>query len=332
MQRKQLMSRRHFAMGAAFIPFLPQFATPALAQPQKRIRKELDLRIQVEGDPLWVLFLGKRPDVANGAFVGHAFVGFGREDSSRNMSWMEGFGLWPQSSAMGGASLVIGRVPGIIQDEAHTSSDVVVSCRVSQSQFDAARDVKERWGARPDYQLIYQDCLTFTLDLAASLGLKLPSRESLPDNIALPITHMERLAAANATEDFAYGDWTSTDGARRWRLLLGLENGVWKETNATGASVERPARVARLSERSFRVERDNSDEVLAFLGARDSVRRTLLQRGVRPSYMILTRNGPTSFAAQWFGLRWTLDAQGNLNGVVQPGDAPGAPFTLARRT
>lgn len=331
MRRTQLlMSRRQFAFGATLLPVLAQAGSPALAQ-QGSIRKEIDLRIDVEGDPRWVVFLGERPDIPGGHIVGHAFVAFGQEDSQRQMSWQEGFGLYPLSSAMGGASLVMGLVPGEIRDEGSRSSDVTMSCRVSRSQFEAARAAERRWGARPDYQLIHQDCVTFTLEIAGILGLKLPPREAIPDNILLPIKHMQRLAEMNSTEDFPFGDWSSSDTARRWQLVLGLETGTWKERNSAGLVLDRPARIARQGERSFRVERDNSDEVLAFLGARDSVRRALLQRGVRPSYMTLSRSGPTTFNAQWFGLRWTLDPQGNLNTVTQPGEAPGATVTLTRR-
>jgi hypothetical protein len=324
------ISRREFGRGTALalgLPFLG--CTPALAAPA--VRKYIDLRTEIGSEALWVVFLGRRPDVLGGAFVGHAFVGLGQEDESRKMSWLEGFGLSTQSSALGGASLVIGPVPGKLAEEENSLSDISLSCRVGRAQFEAVKAVRARWGSRPDYALIYQDCVTFTLDAALALGLKLPGRESLPDSLLLPIAHMERLASLNSTEDFPFGDWASSDQARRWRLLLNLEKGTWTEKAASGSSLERPARVIRLSDRSFRVERDNTTEVLTFLGAREGVRTALLQRGVRPSYMVLTRTDAGTFSAQWFGLKWTLDAQGKLNTIAQPGEAPGSAYTLTRK-
>jgi hypothetical protein len=295
------------------------------------MRKDIDLRSDLNGDPAWILFLARKPDVAAGSFAGHAFVGFGREDQSKQMSWQEGFGLYPQSGPAGAASLFFGTVPGHVVKEASLHSDLVISCRVSPSQYDAVVKVKEAWAKKTDYQLIYQDCVTFTLDAASKLGLRLPSRESLPDNISLPITLIQNLAT-NSTEDFPYGIWASSDPAKRWALQLNLDTGTWTERAASGAVLEQPTRITRLGDRKFRIERENNAEVLTFLGARDTVRTALLGRGVRPSYMTLERTSLDNFDAQWFGLRWSLDEKNNLKSVTQPGDAPGAAYTLTRKT
>ncbi|RYG87899.1 MAG: hypothetical protein EON59_06060 [Alphaproteobacteria bacterium] len=294
------------------------------------MRKDIDLRMEIAGDPSWVIFMGRSP--GGGSVVGHAFVGFGSEDSSQQISWEQGFGLYPNGSLSGGASLLIGPVAGHLTREASMNSDVILSCRVSPSQFQKALALRDRWANTSSYELIIQDCVTFTFEVASLLGIKLPPRESVPDTIALPISLMTKTMNLNNTEDFSFGDWSSADPGRRWRLLLGAEDGTWTERNAQGGQIDAPTRVSRLGDRRFRIERDNNDPILTYLGARPSVRQELLARGVRPSYMILERTGADTFNADWYGVRWSLNAQNNLAAITQAGDAPPSSFQLKRRT
>jgi hypothetical protein len=192
--------------------------------------------------------------------------------------------------------------------------------------------VCEKWTSVNTYRLIHQDCVTFTFELATALGIKLPGRETFPDNISLPITLITKLAEINNTEDFVFGDWTSTDPAKRWNLLLGSGDGTWTERNVQSATFSAPARVTSLGPRKFRIERDNVETLLSFLGARPAIVQALLARGVRPSYMIIERIAPDKFKADWFGLRWTLNAQNNLAAVTQPGESASSAYQLQRRT
>jgi hypothetical protein len=165
-------------------------------------RKDIDLRNGSGGDPSWVLFFARNPNIAGSSFAGHAFVGVGSEDSQQQMSWIKAFGLYPKNDIAGGLSALIGPVPGELKKDAWSKSDVVLSCRVSAPGFQAVNGIIDRWTAKTnngsaEYQLMYQDCVSFVLEAAGALGMNLPPRANAPDTMLLPVTHIRKLADLN---------------------------------------------------------------------------------------------------------------------------------------
>ena len=98
---------------------------------------------------------------------GHAFVVFGREDSIQQMTVFDGsWGFYPKSSKKGGKSFIIGEVPGEIRDDFLTNNDVTFILVVSETEYNQALKIKEKWAKNASYSLAKNDCVTFLTEVA----------------------------------------------------------------------------------------------------------------------------------------------------------------------
>lgn len=130
----------------------------------------------------------------------------------------------------------------------------------------------------------------------------------------------------------ANGVWESQSPApaRRFALEISWGKAVWSETNATGTVLAREVALEELPNGTFRIQRPNDAEVLAFLGYQSSLRAEILARNPQPSFMILSLDG-ANVRAEWNGLFVTKDANARLKDLFQPGTRPFTPFTFTRR-
>jgi hypothetical protein len=124
--------------------------------------------------------------------VGHAMVILGREDGKKMVSSIEAFGFYPKEGKG-----VLGPVPGMIADELAQGKGVArantrVILRVDKEQFDKIDAVRKKW-LQAKYQVLEADCVTFTSEVATTLGLKIPNRETAK----LPVAFIEKIAELN---------------------------------------------------------------------------------------------------------------------------------------
>lgn len=142
-------------------------AEPAVAQ-----IGEIDRRLYSEESQYFLVFAARE------GLTGHAFVAWATEDHRARMSTESAFGMYARSGVEGIVS-VLGFVPGGIADEALRAPgreiDVRLIVQVNSEAYEAAEEVLRRWSGR-DYRLVEQDCVRFTSEVAAAIGLRTPSR------------------------------------------------------------------------------------------------------------------------------------------------------------
>jgi hypothetical protein len=127
-------------------------------------------------------------------------------------------------------------------------------------------------------------------------------------------------AGLGFAERFPFGVWQSHDTLQRWHLDFNDNGCQWTERAADGTTLVRQVDLGR-SGSTWRIERPNDADVLRFLGASPAVVDDILARGPQPSFITIEVL-PDRIEAEWNGLRWTLDAQGRLQSLEQPGSAP----------
>ncbi|MBI4538911.1 MAG: hypothetical protein HY704_05295 [Gemmatimonadetes bacterium] len=143
--------------------------------------------------------------------VGHAFVVWGREDASENMSVFDGaYGLWPRTS-VSWTEAVFGTVPAEIYEEfgidgtgggtpggiARTMD--LITVRVDRDVYERSRRVlrARQRDVGGNYQLLVRDCVTFLREVADVLGLELPYRMFA----WRPTGYVQQMIARLRTED-----------------------------------------------------------------------------------------------------------------------------------
>lgn len=150
--------------------------------------KTIDKRNRSENTTYFLCFVAK-PGVP-----GHAFVVFGQENEGRAMSTEEAWGQYPKSSK----KAWMGSVPGGVVNEAmHGNSGSGYSrliVRVNSDQYRQAKGLLARWQRKDSYQLVAQDCVTFTAEVASTIGLKVPKRSQ---GGLLPATFIHSLIQQN---------------------------------------------------------------------------------------------------------------------------------------
>ncbi len=147
-----------------------------------------DLRARGSASSLSVV-LCARPGVP-----GHAMVILGKDDETKKACTIEAFGFYPTS----GTKAVFGPVPGKVADEFLQGRGIgAAACRiivrVDQPRFDKIEAIRKKWAGKKDYRLLEADCVTFTSEVAGSLGLKLPDRK----DAKLPVTFIQKLYELN---------------------------------------------------------------------------------------------------------------------------------------
>lgn len=116
--------------------------------------------------------------LADDGVPGHAFVNFGRESDAQMSSITDGtFGMYPITKILGGLSVVIGEVPGIIKDDFLTNKDHRLVVEVSALEYQKCLSILQKWRSK-NYQLLKSDCLSFVVEIADAIAAKIsvPSR------------------------------------------------------------------------------------------------------------------------------------------------------------
>lgn len=194
----------------------------------------VDLRSQVDEGAYYVVFFKRGP------WPGHAFVGLGTEDPGAAQSKFRAFGLYPRGGLpAAAASWVVGEVPASLVDETRHGSLRAVTdqliCRVSRTSYDAAERVRADWVASTalpseaqgaeGYELLRQDCVTFTAEIARAIALKVPPRsrtkypQDLIDELITAATEMPATLPPSPPPAEAPPDSPSTDS--------GIFEGTW---------------------------------------------------------------------------------------------------------
>lgn len=127
----------------------------------------------------------------------------------------------------------------------------------------------------------------------------------------------------------AAGKWQSSAPENRFGLEISWGKVRWTETNSAGAVLAREVSVKELPDGTFRIERSNDAEVLAFLGFQPSLRAEILAKNPQPSFMILTLSS-SGLRGDWHGLSVTKDANARLKDLFQPGTKPPKSFAFSR--
>jgi hypothetical protein len=296
---------------------------PVKAPEQAPLVKVIDLRVKAETSALYVVFCARWDTMP-----GHSFVVLGKEDAAAQMSTVDAFGYYPEKP--GDLRAVFKKVPGLLADEfvRGTLAPTLVRLilKVNRSDFDAVEAVRRTWASRTNFQLIEQDCVTFVMDVARALKLRVPDRSGL-DNI--PWKYLGKLAEANDQSQYLDGVWESTDSAKRFRLEIVRMSCSWTERNAGGSELKRMATLVE-DAKSFRISRPNDTDVLTFLGFQPSLRTEILARGPQPSFILLSRPNAETIIGHWNGLLAIKDNSGKLKELKQPGTTPAKQFEFKR--
>lgn len=125
------------------------------------------------------------------------------------------------------------------------------------------------------------------------------------------------------------GEWESTDKDRRFHLSIDQCLCKWTERNAQKQNLVRNAKVASLNA-MYTIYRSNDEEVLDFLGFQPSLRKTILNRKPKDSFLILRREKDELVAA-WNGLMAIKDKHARLSRLVQPGESPSKQYILKQK-
>ena len=278
------------------------------------VLKALDSRFKADpGDSnYYVVLCARRSDNA-ATKPGHAFVVWGKEDAELGMSSQRSFGFYPEEGS--GFKAVFSTVPGNLINEATRFSPSAlltarIILRVDKQTFEASQIEIERWQTS-DYNLYKRNCISFAKAVASQLALQgFPS-----DQAELPSDYFEQLISGVST---AFGgNWKSMDAAGRFALKISGPDIAWTEYGA--GSLSKTA-VAHSTSNSIqlRIERQNTVEVLTFLGfSSPSLRAEILAKNPEPSYLLLKRNG-NKCTAEWHGLLVRKLPNGGLNQIVQP--------------
>ncbi len=293
--------------------------------------KSLDLRWTSASPSYKVSFASRRPSLSP-VSAGHAFVIVVDTASGNTTS----FGLYPKSASDIGKAVLGPVPPAIINKDWKTQADVFVEALVSKAQHDIVKATVTRWQSGT-YQLVYNDCASFALEVAGNLMMKQPIKEGLDPGEYLPHNLIEKMQQINAQSDFIFGEWESDDPQRRWSLSVRDVDCDFRERTTAGAVLTRkvPVKLKTFdlngsTRTTWQIERDNDAEVLRFLGAKESVVGPILKLGPKPSSAILKRTSISDAELDWSGLSWRLDAAGKLAGIDQPGSKPVRNFKLKR--
>lgn len=281
----------------------------------------------LDASKYFIVFCARKTDSPL-AKPGHAFVIWGKEDADAGMSSQLAFGFYPKNDI--DADAILGSdVPGQILNEAtkpETSSLLTarIFVRVNKNIFDKSQSQITNWRTT-DYNLFAKNCISFARSVANEIGLFGASS----DVGQLPADYFSTFIA-NAQSSFG-GTWRSNDTAQRFSLKINGPNIEWTESSTSGESLVKNVQATPSSSTvTVRVERQNTDDVLKFLGFSNAVLRAdIIDRAPEPSFLLLHRTDLT-LTAEWRGLLVKKLANGKLDNIVQPSQMPAKPFVFVR--
>jgi len=123
------------------------------------------------------------------------------------------------------------------------------------------------------------------------------------------------------------GNWQTPGPDKRFTLGFEGKKVKWTERSPSGATLTKEVDIEEISDGKFKIERDNTEDVLTFLGFQPSLRAEILAKGPNPSFIILNFDGET-FTCEWNGLIAIKDANAHLQDLVQPGVRPPKIYNL----
>jgi hypothetical protein len=268
---------------------------------------------EAEDKPITITFMA-RPVAMTPATFGHAFfcVSVPLQSGSKE----DCFGFYPTDlkKAFDGP----GKVASDLRPSAITGVTTSLRHEITEDARRRVYQTIERW-AGADYKLLVNNCGDFLFDVAKVSGLAVPSRSS----VLLPTDFVEGLKRL-----YWSGSWVSTDPGKRFLLAFSEQKADWTERAASGMSLTRTVSFAP-QEGPTRIERNNGDEVLAFLGFQPTLRSQIVAQGPKPSYMILRRLDDR-VVSQWYGLLVTKNEDASLKELKQPGSMPAKPYEMIR--
>ena len=143
--------------------------------------KEIDRRTASDTNDYYLVFCAR-----GGSITGHAFVVWGMNDRQRQLSSQQAFGMYAMTDKAGDfIRSVFSPIPGNIVNESLKGSLSKVTdrliVRVDRSVYYKSFGVMQDWSKKSgkdkkDYRLLFQDCVTFTKEVSAASGLKIPAR------------------------------------------------------------------------------------------------------------------------------------------------------------
>lgn len=114
---------------------------------------------------------------------------------------------------------------------------------------------------------------------------------------------------------------------QRFTLDIQGKKVKWTEKNTSGATLTKEVRIIELTDGKLKIERPNTDDVLAFLGFQPSLRAEITAQKPDPSFMVIYRNSD-KLIAEWNGLTATKDNNAHLKELIQPGSRPAKIYDL----
>ena len=291
--------------------------------------REIDNRFQPESgaSKYFIVFCARKTDNPI-AKPGHAFVVWGKEDAAAGMSSQIAFGFYPKNDISTDAILGTD-VPGSILNEAtkpETSSLLTsrIIVRVDKSTFEKSQLQINIWRTA-DYNLYAKNCISFARAVADEIGIR-----GTPTDVGqFPADYFSAFVVG-AQSAFG-GNWRSNDAPKRFALKINGPNIEWTESSSTGGVLVKNVQPAISSTGiAVRVERQNTDDVLQFLGfSNPTLRAEIIARNPEPSFLLLRRVDDT-LAVEWHGLLVKKLANGHLESIVQPSQMPAKSFVFVR--
>ena len=124
------------------------------------------------------------------------------------------------------------------------------------------------------------------------------------------------------------GTWSSMDSDHRFQLVIQGETWQLLERSSSNSILTKTVGKALKDGGTMRISRENSDDVLAFLGYQQTLRNEIKARSPQSSYIDLRwDNG--ELVGDWFGLLVTKDEKAHLKDLFQPGTRPSKQFKFA---
>lgn len=292
------------------------------------VSRSLDARFRPDDKSgrYFIVIAARRPDLPSPS--GHAFIVWGREDSSAQMSSQVKFGFYPKEGV--DMQTVLGSdVPGDIVAESLESTNYQrisgrLIVQVNKEDYENAQSRIAVWKTS-DYNLYSKNCISFAKDVASTIGLR---GADIPVD-QLPANFFTAMVQGVSTR-FG-GNWQSSDSAGRFRVEIDGPRVVWTEKGANGQYVVTVHTATVSTPSEIRIERANDEATLTFLGfSSAALRAQILARGAQPSYFSFRRNGD-QLIGDWHGLLIKKRADGSLESIVQPKDQPAKIFTFRQQ-
>lgn len=122
------------------------------------------------------------------------------------------------------------------------------------------------------------------------------------------------------------GNWRTNDTDQRFRLQFSGGNVTFIEKSG-GSTLSRVVPYVHALG-AYRIERSNNDVgLLSFLGFRPEVQQAIVATNPRPSFLTFYMDGG-NLVSQWSGIQVTLNSNGTVNQIFQPGTRPSRPYTF----